>query len=126
MVLGLLLAAVSVVISYATPGRELALLTPLLVLGLPVYDLTFVILMRLRAGRPILRKSRDHFVFRLIRHGWTAPKAVGAMLGLCTAFCGAALTVAFGSHLIGAVAAVVVVLVTVAWGIQMADVKMDA
>ena len=47
MFCGFILAAVAIIIDYAPLKREIALLAPILVLGLPLFDTTFVILMRL-------------------------------------------------------------------------------
>jgi UDP-GlcNAc:undecaprenyl-phosphate GlcNAc-1-phosphate transferase len=77
---GCALGAIAIMISYAAPGREAALFAPLLVLALPLYDLFFVIVMRLKARRSVVKKSRDHFILRLLENGLSAKKAVFLML----------------------------------------------
>jgi len=126
MLAGLWLAAVAVLISYAPLGREVALLTPLLVLGLPVYDLVFVMIVRARQGRSVFRKSRDHFVFRLIQQGCSPVQAAMAMFGLCLAFSLTALIVNLASNPIGFLTVGGVVAFTLWWGVRMARVRMDA
>ncbi len=126
MLVGLLLAAFTILVSYAPVGREIALLTPLLVLGLPLYDLAFVILMRLRRGRSIVKKSPDHFVFRLMRQGCSPRDAMTAMFVLALAFSLAALLVGSVSNAVGALTVGLVLLVAVGWGVRMARVNMDA
>lgn len=124
MVVGLALAALSIAISYAPLGREMALLTPLIVLGVPLYDLAFVAIVRMRNGHPVLKKSRDHFIFRLIRQGLSPTQAVQAMLGLCLAFSAAAVVVSRASNFIGAVTLGGVLVFACWWAVRMARVPM--
>lgn len=77
---GCALGAIALLISYAAEGREAALFTPLLVLALPLYDLFFVIVMRMKAGRSVVKKSRDHFILRLLENGLSTKKAVSLMI----------------------------------------------
>lgn len=76
---GCALAGISVLIHYAHPGREVALLVPLFILALPIYDFIFVVIMRWRAKKSIMSKSRDHFILRLLDGGWGLKKAVHLM-----------------------------------------------
>lgn len=69
MFFGFILAIVAITIDYAPQDREVALLTPIIVLGLPIFDTAFVILMRLLRGRSVIKKSRDHFALRLLDAG---------------------------------------------------------
>jgi len=78
MLLGVLLAALALMISYAPLGREVALLTPVVVLGFPLYDLAFVTIVRIAQRRAVFKKSPDHFVFRLVRLGRSPVRAVVA------------------------------------------------
>jgi len=91
LLLGLLLALFTLATSYAPLGREIALLTPLLVMAVPLCDLTFVILMRCFNGRSPVKKSFDHFVFRLMRSGLSPFKALLVILGINAGFCVVAL-----------------------------------
>lgn len=93
ILLGFILSAVSLSISYAVPGREVALFTPLIILGLPLYDTGFVALMRVLKGRSPIRKSKDHFALRLLALGFSQRKALGFMYLFCIGFCICALLV---------------------------------
>lgn len=117
LLLGLLLAAFAVAISYAPLGREVALLTPLVVLGLPIYDLAFVTIVRARNGRSVIKKSPDHFVFRLIRQGRSPTKAVLVVFGLCLAFSLAAVVISQASNLVGLITMGAVV-VSLWWAVR--------
>jgi UDP-GlcNAc:undecaprenyl-phosphate GlcNAc-1-phosphate transferase len=125
LLLGLLLAALSISVRYAPLGREIALLTPVVVLGLPLWDLAFVTLMRVRQRRSILRKSPDHFVFRLIRRGYSPPRALLAMLALSAAFSVVALVVSRASNAVGLVTVAAVLAFAVWWAARMAQVPAE-
>lgn len=76
---GIGLAMIALMMSYAKPGHEVALFAPLLVLALPLYDLVFVVLMRSRSHKSIIKKSRDHFALRLMDNGRHPKKIVFLM-----------------------------------------------
>jgi UDP-GlcNAc:undecaprenyl-phosphate GlcNAc-1-phosphate transferase len=76
---GCALAGISVLMHYAHPGREVAVLVPLLILALPIYDFIFVVVVRWRAKKSLMSKSRDHFILRLLDRGWVLKKAVHLM-----------------------------------------------
>ena len=89
--LGFLLAAIA--IAYNPPGFEQSAswYVPILLMGVPIFDLTLVVWSRLRRGRPIYKASRDHTYHRLIALGMSANRAVltmhmTAMLLGCLAF----------------------------------------
>lgn len=85
--LGFVLAAVAIAISYApTFERKIALLSPMLVLGLPIYDTSFLMLMRLIQGKSVFKKSDDHFALRLLAKGHTKRKALLFMYSFCLVF----------------------------------------
>ncbi len=67
--LGFILAAISMVISYAPLNRKIALLTPLLILGFPIFDTLFLILVRISRKRIPFKKSNDHIVLRFLSMG---------------------------------------------------------
>ncbi|MFC1631380.1 MraY family glycosyltransferase [Candidatus Omnitrophota bacterium] len=69
MFLGFVLAVLAINVDYAPQERKIALLTPIVALGLPIFDTAFVILMRLLRGRPVTKKSKDHFALRLLSAG---------------------------------------------------------
>lgn len=70
MVLGFVLAALGLLLTNAAASNvALAVLGPLLVLGLPIFDTMLVTLARRLEGRPVSSGGRDHTSHRLVAHG---------------------------------------------------------
>jgi UDP-GlcNAc:undecaprenyl-phosphate/decaprenyl-phosphate GlcNAc-1-phosphate transferase len=103
LVLGFLLAFLSVRITYATAAESplatwdlnqpvspqpqslmhwYAPLTPLVVLAVPLYDFTTVVLLRLSQGKSPLVGDLQHVSHRLVSRGLTKPLAVVTVCGL--------------------------------------------
>jgi len=77
--LGFLLGALTVVGTFARPDRGYSpygVLTPLLVMAVPLYDTASVLLIRVREGRSPFEADRRHFSHRLVERGLTPPLAV--------------------------------------------------
>lgn len=81
--LGFFLGAMTVAGTYYRyePGESpWSVLAPLLVMAVPLYDSTTVILIRLREGRSPFVGDRRHFSHRLVSRGLTPPHAVRTIL----------------------------------------------
>ncbi|MGA2701199.1 MAG: MraY family glycosyltransferase [Isosphaeraceae bacterium] len=76
--LGFLLGAMTVVGTYHVSGVDspFSVLAPLLVMAVPLYDTTSVVLIRLLEGRSPFQGDRRHFSHRLVARGLTPPQAV--------------------------------------------------
>lgn len=77
--LGFLLGSLTVAGTFARPGAGFSpysVLSPLLVMAVPLYDTTSVVLIRLREGRSPFQADRRHFSHRLVDRGLTPPRAV--------------------------------------------------
>jgi UDP-GlcNAc:undecaprenyl-phosphate GlcNAc-1-phosphate transferase len=77
--LGFMLGALTVAGTFARPEEGYSaygVLSPLLVMAVPLYDTTSVILIRLREGRSPFQADRRHFSHRLVDRGLTPPLAV--------------------------------------------------
>lgn len=87
MFLGFMLAGISV-IGTVKSTATIALIVPILALGLPILDTTFAILRRYFGGKPIFQPDKGHLHHRLLKLGFTQRQAVllmyiiSAMLGL--------------------------------------------
>ena len=75
LVIGFLLAALSLGTSY-TRMNDIALYSPLLILGVPLYDTALVMVLRMRKGQNVFLGSRDHFALRLEALGFSRPQVV--------------------------------------------------
>jgi UDP-GlcNAc:undecaprenyl-phosphate GlcNAc-1-phosphate transferase len=64
--IGFMLAALSMNAGY-TRANMLAVLSPVLILGIPLFDLALVMWIRWRNGIPVMKGSPDHFALRLRR-----------------------------------------------------------
>ena len=77
--LGFLLAGLA--IAYNPPGYERlqSWYIPILLMGVPLFDITLVVFSRLRHKRPIYKASRDHTYHRLVQMGMSSNRAVLSM-----------------------------------------------
>ena len=85
--IGLTLSALAMNGGY-TSKNALGMLTPVIIVGVPLFDLAFVSLVRLAKGLSPFRGSPDHFALRLKRSGMSVVQTVmivyvaGLLLGL--------------------------------------------
>jgi UDP-GlcNAc:undecaprenyl-phosphate GlcNAc-1-phosphate transferase len=88
LLVGLVLGALAMNNSYTLENR-LAALAPALILGVPLFDMLFVMWVRWRRGLPVMLGSPDHVALRLrrwrlsVRATVLANLAVTALLGAC-------------------------------------------
>lgn len=82
--IGFILAAIAMGGSY-TGRNDLALLSPILILGIPIYDTVLVSILRLRGRKSVFKGSPDHFALRLLAMGLTVRKTV--LLTYCISLC---------------------------------------
>jgi len=73
--LGFMLAAISIN-GFIKGATALAMIVPVLALGLPIFDTTFAILRRAFNGRPIMEADKGHLHHRLISIGLGQKRAV--------------------------------------------------
>jgi len=83
MFIGFFLASVTLLASYGGGGRirsiAAVLAVPVLVLAVPIFDTTFVTLVRKAAGRAASQGGRDHTSHRLVALGISERSAVGIL-----------------------------------------------
>ena len=90
LVVGLLLAFLTVRTTYIHPATETApgsgawyaVLMPLVVLAVPLYDFASVVIIRLRQGRSPFMGDLQHLSHRLVRRGLSRRDAVITIYGL--------------------------------------------
>ncbi|MEX0791663.1 MAG: MraY family glycosyltransferase [Pirellulaceae bacterium] len=87
--IGFCMAVMTVVATFAGTEvqRQHAILAPLFILAVPLYDMTTVLWIRLREGRSPFQPDKCHFSHRLVELGFTKPQAV-LVIYLLTGTCG--------------------------------------
>jgi UDP-GlcNAc:undecaprenyl-phosphate GlcNAc-1-phosphate transferase len=85
--LGFMLAALALRATWYQPGIPSALpaLTPIILLGVPIFDTATVMFIRLREGRPLMVGDRCHLSHRLVALGFSHRDAVVFHYVLCGA-----------------------------------------
>ena len=94
MLLGFVLAGVAIT-GVMKSAAAIAVIGPLLILLIPILDTSFVILKRLKHGRPIYSADRSHFHHRFFTIGWSQRRTVLAMYAWCGLMGGVALAARF-------------------------------
>lgn len=77
--LGYNLAVLGVLATYYNPSQafsELPILIPLFILAIPLFDLCAVVVIRLRAGKPVYIGDHNHISHRFLNMGMTRKQAV--------------------------------------------------
>ncbi len=80
LLLGMLLAVLGLLLEFPSGKNWVTWMTPVLIMGVPVFDMTLVCLSRLMHGRnPFATPGRDHLSHRLVQAGLTRMQAVDAV-----------------------------------------------
>jgi UDP-GlcNAc:undecaprenyl-phosphate GlcNAc-1-phosphate transferase len=88
---GYLLAVLAILPHFYNPShqRQVAVLTPLLVMAVPLFDMVWVVLLRWREGRPFYHGDTCHLSHRLVAAGLSRTTAV-VLIWMIAAIAGAA------------------------------------
>ncbi len=78
--LGFMLGLMAVMAT-SKPFDAANFIAPILVIGVPVFDMAFAILRRLIRRRPLFTGDRDHLYDLLLKRGWSQPKVWSVMCG---------------------------------------------
>lgn len=117
--LGFILAAIALAIKYAPLERKIALLSPVLILGLPIFDTTFLILVRIIKKSLPFKKSDDHLALRFLALGYSKKKTLLTMLVLSLFFAISGVLLSQVSNLFGMVIIGFLILMSLALTIKM-------
>ncbi|MBS1706332.1 MAG: undecaprenyl/decaprenyl-phosphate alpha-N-acetylglucosaminyl 1-phosphate transferase [Armatimonadetes bacterium] len=90
--LGFMLACMSIVGAMKT-AAALAILVPIFVFGVPIFDAGFVILRRLLSGQPITQADKRHVHHTLMSQGLNQRQAVWILYAVAMVLCGTLLMV---------------------------------
>jgi UDP-GlcNAc:undecaprenyl-phosphate GlcNAc-1-phosphate transferase len=96
MFLGVILALSSIRTSQKS-STAVAILVPIVGLGLPIADTLAAIVRRAMSGRPLFRADKEHIHHRLLELGLSQRKAVLVLYVACVVLAGTALLLTFAS-----------------------------
>lgn len=101
--LGLLIASIVLIAHYASSRNIFALLSPVVILGLPIMDTVLLIIFRLIKKKIPFKKSKDHIAFKIRALGFSKVKTIFIMYSLCFIFaiCGVVLTMVSNLFTVG-------------------------
>jgi len=86
MFLGFVLAAVGIKLRFPNHPNVITWMIPVVVLGLPIFDTTLIVVSRLRRGiNPLTNPGKDHVSHRLVSLGLSQRRAVILLYGVCCA-----------------------------------------
>lgn len=86
--IGFILAALTINEQYTVINSRIGILAPLVIMGIPIFETVFLIVIRSLNRVPIFQGSPDHFAIRLKRLGWSVQRivlttyGVGVLLGI--------------------------------------------
>lgn len=110
--LGFTLASLSVL--WGEKGSvAIAVVGPILLLGLPILDMGLAIARRYFSGVPIFTSDRDHIHHRLLRLGLSTRRVVLILYGVCFVF--SAMTLLLAHAQVGAALFILIAVLGVAW-----------
>jgi UDP-GlcNAc:undecaprenyl-phosphate GlcNAc-1-phosphate transferase len=123
--LGFVTASIALMISYAPLERKVALLSPILVMGFPLYDTFFLILARMIKKKIPFKKSNDHLVLRFLAMGYSKERTFFFILLLNLVFVASGVIVSQSSNLLGIVTVLITFLINLALTLKMVKVKVN-
>jgi UDP-GlcNAc:undecaprenyl-phosphate GlcNAc-1-phosphate transferase len=122
--LGLLLASIALMAHYASSGNVFALLSPVMILGLPIVDTILLIIFRVIKKKPPFNKSKDHLALKIGALGFSPLKTILIMYLLSSIFAGCGVILTRANNLFAAVITIAVFLFSM--GMFLRLVKIEA
>lgn len=98
MLLGYVLATTSIMGSSVKSSTTVAILVPLIALGLPIIDTLFAVVRRFLERRPVFSPDRGHIHHRLLAMGINHRRAVLILYGLSILFTTSAIAISIGRN----------------------------
>ncbi|MEI6614286.1 MAG: MraY family glycosyltransferase [Chrysiogenales bacterium] len=125
MVLGLIIGSLTMMVSY-TRFNKLAFVSSLFVLGIPLFDLAYVSILRIINGKLPFRGSPDHFALRLRKKkNWSSRQTVSAIVLLQLFLSGAVIVNFFSTPKATILSSIVFTCFFLILGVVLAGVKME-
>jgi len=125
MILGLIIGSLTMMVRY-TRFNKLAFLSGLFVLGIPLFDLVYVIILRAVKGKMPFMGSPDHFALRWRKKkNWTARETVSAIVAVQLLLSGLVVVNFFATPRFTLLSSALVAAFFIALGVVLAGVKME-
>lgn len=86
LVLGFILAVLGIKLKFGTQPLNVTWMIPILVLALPLFDITLVVVTRLWEGRSPAQAGKDHTSHRLMSIGFSQRQTLFILYGACIIF----------------------------------------
>ncbi|HLU08144.1 MAG TPA: MraY family glycosyltransferase [Oceanobacillus sp.] len=86
LVLGFVLAVLGIKLEFGTQPLGVTWMVPLLVLGMPIFDISLVVVTRILEGRPPMEGGKDHTSHRLMSMGLSQRKTIFILYSACLFF----------------------------------------
>lgn len=125
MILGLIIGSLAMMVSY-TRFNRLAFVSSLFLLGIPLFDLAYVSILRIAKGKMPFWGSPDHFALRLRRKkNWSSRQTVSAIVLLQLLLSGAVIVNFFSTIKVTLILSIVFACFFLVLGVVLANVKME-
>ncbi len=86
LVLGFVLAVLGIKLKFGTQPLNVTWMIPILVLALPLFDITLVVVTRIMEGRSPAQAGKDHTSHRLMSIGFSQRQTLFILYGTCVIF----------------------------------------
>lgn len=86
LVLGFVLSVLGIKLTFGTQPPDITWMVPILVLALPLFDITLVVVTRLSEGRSPAQAGKDHTSHRLMSIGFSQRQTLGLLYGSAILF----------------------------------------
>ena len=125
MVLGLIVGSLTMMVSY-TRFNKLAFVSSIFILGIPLFDLAYVSLLRIMKGKMPFRGSPDHFALRLRKkNNWSSRQTASALVLLQLFLSGTVIINFFSTPKVTLISCLVFSCFFLVLGVVLAGVKME-
>ena len=121
---GLLIASIALITHYASGGNAFALLSPVMILGLPIIDTILLIIFRVIKRKSPFSKSSDHLALKIGALGFSPLETILIMYLLGSIFAACGVIVTRVSNLLAAIIIISVFLFSI--GIFLRLIKIEA
>lgn len=121
--IGFVLSAIALKTNYASLNNSLAILSPLVILGFPIIDTAFLILIRSSKNILPFKKSNDHLALRFLALNYSRRKTLLIMLSWCLFFAISGIIITQVSNLQAGLLIIIVVLLSIFLANKMIKIK---